>query len=374
MIQLNIAENLVKLRHKKKVTQDEVATFLGVTKASVSKWENKQSYPDILLLPQLAAYFDVGIDELLGYEPQLSKEQAKKIYLTLANDFSELPFDEVMEKSKILVKEYYSCYSFLFLIVILWMNHFTLAPQEKQKDILQDILDVCHHIECDCTDVSICKNIQAIKGMLYLQLHELKQVIEILAPLEDDMHMDMDTKGCLIQAYAGMGEQKKAVLYSQIAVYQDILQTISHSMLLLSLHMQDTSYGEKTIQRISALIELYEIDLLNPNSASQFYYQAALFYMLQQQKEKALEYLQRFVETCERIFAQGIQLHGDAYFNHLDEWIADWPLGAEGVRNGKLILDTIIQALENPMLEPLKQETSYQVLMDRVKRRREQKL
>ena len=54
--------------------QDELATFLGVTKASVSKCENGQSMPDILLLPELATYFDVSVDELLGYEPQLSKE------------------------------------------------------------------------------------------------------------------------------------------------------------------------------------------------------------------------------------------------------------------------------------------------------------
>ena len=84
---LNLAENIIRLRHDKKITQEQLADFVGVTKASVSKWETKQSMPDILLLPQLAAFFDVTIDELLGYEPQLSKEQMQKIYLELASDF-----------------------------------------------------------------------------------------------------------------------------------------------------------------------------------------------------------------------------------------------------------------------------------------------
>ena len=75
---LNFSENIIKLRHKKGITQEELADFVGVTKASVSKWETKQSLPDIMLLPRLAAYFDVTVDELLGYEPNLSREQDRK--------------------------------------------------------------------------------------------------------------------------------------------------------------------------------------------------------------------------------------------------------------------------------------------------------
>ena len=56
---LNLAENIIRLRHDKKITQEQLADFVGVTKASVSKWETKQSMPDILLLPQLTAFFDV---------------------------------------------------------------------------------------------------------------------------------------------------------------------------------------------------------------------------------------------------------------------------------------------------------------------------
>ena len=56
---LQFADNLTRLRREKKVTQEELADFIGVTKASVSKWETRQSLPDILILPQLASFFNV---------------------------------------------------------------------------------------------------------------------------------------------------------------------------------------------------------------------------------------------------------------------------------------------------------------------------
>ena len=89
----SLPKNLQEFRRGRGITQEELADFIGVTKASVSKWENGQSLPDILLLPQLAAYFDVSVDDLLGYQPQLSTEQIRKYYHDLAADFAELPLN-----------------------------------------------------------------------------------------------------------------------------------------------------------------------------------------------------------------------------------------------------------------------------------------
>ena len=53
------------LRKKRGVTQEQLATHLGVSPQAVSKWENG-SYPDGDLLPQIADYFEVSIDYLYG--------------------------------------------------------------------------------------------------------------------------------------------------------------------------------------------------------------------------------------------------------------------------------------------------------------------
>ena len=101
-------------RHRLGVTQEELASHIGVSKAAVSKWETGMTYPDITLLPVLAAYFDISIDELIGYEPQMEREEIQGWYLRAAKEFSDLPFDEALERCRQTVKKYYSCYPVLF--------------------------------------------------------------------------------------------------------------------------------------------------------------------------------------------------------------------------------------------------------------------
>ena len=80
MKELNIGPNLIKNRRRRGITQEALAEYMGVSNASVSKWETGATYPDITLLPQLATFFHISIDELIGYEPQMTKEDIRRLY------------------------------------------------------------------------------------------------------------------------------------------------------------------------------------------------------------------------------------------------------------------------------------------------------
>ena len=66
---------------------------MGVSKASVSKWETGNSYPDVVFLPQLAAYFNISLDELMGYEPQMTDKDIRALYTELIGEFAAKPLD-----------------------------------------------------------------------------------------------------------------------------------------------------------------------------------------------------------------------------------------------------------------------------------------
>ena len=74
-----LSENIKRLRREKDLTQETLAEFLGVTFQSVSNWERGESYPDITMLPEIAGFFKVSVDELLGVnrvedEAEITKE------------------------------------------------------------------------------------------------------------------------------------------------------------------------------------------------------------------------------------------------------------------------------------------------------------
>ena len=123
MKEINIARTIVNKRREKGLTQDDLASYIGVSKASVSKWETEQSYPDITFLPQLAAFFNISIDELMGYEPQMGKDDIRKLYLRLSADFTVKPFDDGLGHCREIAKKYFSCFPLLFQMGALLENN-----------------------------------------------------------------------------------------------------------------------------------------------------------------------------------------------------------------------------------------------------------
>ncbi len=72
---INFADSLRRLRMGRGITQETLADFLGVSSQAVSKWERGDGLPDITMLPPLANYFDVTLDELMNMDELRDREK-----------------------------------------------------------------------------------------------------------------------------------------------------------------------------------------------------------------------------------------------------------------------------------------------------------
>ena len=77
-MEINLKDTLKSLRKKKNVTQEALAEYLGITQQSVGKWERGEGFPDITMLPKLALYFNISIDDLLNVGQSRITEKIKE--------------------------------------------------------------------------------------------------------------------------------------------------------------------------------------------------------------------------------------------------------------------------------------------------------
>ena len=67
---MTIGDKIKELRKSSKLTQEQLAEYFGISSQAVSKWETGMSSPDIDMLPKIASFFNITIDELMDYDRQ----------------------------------------------------------------------------------------------------------------------------------------------------------------------------------------------------------------------------------------------------------------------------------------------------------------
>ena len=87
-MQLNLGTKIRELRRRDGRTQENLAEALGVTAQAVSRWESDTTYPDMQMIPAIANYFHISIDELFGYHDD-REEKIKDILLNVDKVFSK---------------------------------------------------------------------------------------------------------------------------------------------------------------------------------------------------------------------------------------------------------------------------------------------
>ena len=84
-----ITSNLIKYRKQAGMTQAQLASKLGYSDKTVSKWEREEGVPDIYILKEIADLYGITVNDLISPAPKIGekiKEKANK-FLTKRNKF-----------------------------------------------------------------------------------------------------------------------------------------------------------------------------------------------------------------------------------------------------------------------------------------------
>lgn len=358
---LNIAKTLVSKRREKGITQDELANYIGVTKASVSKWETGQSYPDITFLPLLASYFNITVDELISYEPQLMKEDIKKLYHRLCSDFTSRPFDDVLAEIREITKKYFSCFPLLFYMGMVLVNHHDLAGEAKREPLLGEALELFARIRELCADTELCRQAKCMEATCCLLLNRPAQILELLQNGEYPM---TDETILLAQAQKMNGNIEEACETLQVGAYQKLVYMLQNLIGLLP--GADVSEMKIIETRVTAIAEAFEMEKLSPATMFNVYLCLANAHLVHGETEEAAAVLERYTDLAVSDIYP-LVLHGDDFFNRIDRWLSELDLGAQAPRANATVKAGIAAAVKkNPAFAALEGNVRFKFLKERL--------
>jgi transcriptional regulator with XRE-family HTH domain len=127
------SEKFKQNRKAKDLTQEQLAEIFHVSPQAVSRWETGATCPDIELLPSIASYFNITVDELLGVDKIKDKERIEEIEKEILEKWQSGYIDDVVEISRNAVREFPHEYK-LQLRLAMSLEQKVESDEAKKKD------------------------------------------------------------------------------------------------------------------------------------------------------------------------------------------------------------------------------------------------
>ena len=197
-MQLELGKRIRGLRHRDGRTQEDLAEAIGVTSQAVSRWEANGGYPDMEMIPAIANYFGITIDELFGYEND--RERKIDAIIEKIDSFrvkSRMDDDWVDECVSILREGLAEFPGNKKLLITLaetlseagWRRHSELVYYDEEGFIRhnydvhrknpywQESIKICEHLVASTIDSTISMRAITVLVLLYRNFGEIEKAV-----------------------------------------------------------------------------------------------------------------------------------------------------------------------------------------------------
>lgn len=267
VIIMNIGEQIRTYRKEKNLTQEQIATALGVTAPAVNKWERAGSFPDITLLPALARLLEIDMNTLFSFHEELTEIEIANFVNALYERALTGEIAEAFADAQEKIRDYPHCTPLLYTCATLLSAALTLStlPQEKQKTystLIKDWFtrasesdDVNYHTAA-CYQLAV----QEISDGNYDRAEAL------IAELPD---ANFDKEMLKIRVLANRGDYDEAALQTEAQVLAKMVMLHSHLQQLIEFETK-TGHADKAqaiadvSSQLYALFALWPVDQISP--------------------------------------------------------------------------------------------------------------
>ena len=278
-----------KLRAEKNITQDALATAIGVTPQAISRWENESGYPDIELLPLLADFFKVSIDELLGYKFSQREQELIDIKKEIKRLDEVGTHQENLKFARTAFAKFPNDAEIKVYLADCLSDEYNIT---KEDALYQEAETLCLSVVNECRDEDIRYEAILTLRTIYLNLdrpEKVKSLLELLSPI----------KYCreTVLAYGIGDENTELYRQDEIDKLTDSLGLALSAYAFDDLPQNNPTTWNKKIETLSLSNQLYKMIygenlMFYHNRLSQNYWLISTYQIAQGKIDETLESLE----------------------------------------------------------------------------------
>lgn len=253
--------NIIKeKRISKNLTQEQIATQLGVSTPAVNKWEKGISFPDITLLPPLARLLDTDLNTLLSFKDDLTDQE---IALFL-NELSELSnkhnFKDIYNKAIDKIHEFPNSYMLIYSVATLLDGILVLNNKTNPDEYKKKIESLYEQVLCS-EDINLKSQAQAMLISKYINRNEYDKAELLLQDIPVKNYIDK--KRIQAKLYIASNKLEEAALIEEEKLLSSVqeIQSILFSLLSIAIkdnRLDDAKYIADVSKKSVEIFDMWE--------------------------------------------------------------------------------------------------------------------
>ncbi len=286
------------IREKRKqfgMTQQQVASALGVSASAVHKWETAAAYPDITLLPALARLLKTDLNELMGFEQEPSPLEITVIANEAAEQMQKNDYESGYRFAMEKVQEYPNSDKLISVLAPLLEGGLALwgRDSEKEKEYRQQIEQMYLRV-AQSDDSAVRAQIFPSVFMRYLKRKEFEQAKELLEEIENNPLDKPYFQACL-ETEQGNYPKAKEILERKLYREAMVVQETMMSLMEIAIKEENEKQANRWAKLCSQISRMFELGFL-----SEF---AAQFSLAEARKDREglLSLLETMAETKKQV-------------------------------------------------------------------------
>ena len=290
---MEIGATIRKFRKERDMTQEEMANRLGVTPSAVNKWENGNSYPDILLLGPIARLLNISLDTLLAFQSELTEAEIKNIIGEVDRRFKESTYEETFQVIKNYLHKYTNCEKLAWQLAVMLDAH-RLLKKVTDPEQYDEFILACYFraLESGEEEIRTCGADSLYN--FYLRNEQYEEAEKYLNYLSAQSPESKRKQAAL---YGKMGRTQEAYKAYEELLFSDyqIESMVFNGLYSLAVKEQNLEKAQFYLEKQTQLAKLFDM--------GEYYevYGGLELAALKQEEEEVLEIAEKMLSGVEKI-------------------------------------------------------------------------